>query len=141
METKRPVWEFLQGVTAWAGRQPSIMGVALVGSHARGEARPDSDIDLVLLCTNPSDFLDQPAWLQRFGELERWQTECWGRVTSLRVHYHAGFEVEFGITTPAWAELPVDAGTRGVVAHGMRTLLDRDGLLARLLHAVCTSTG
>jgi aminoglycoside 6-adenylyltransferase len=56
-------------------------------------------------------------------------------VTSLRVYYTEGLEVEFGMTTLAWAAVPVDPGTRHVVAHGMRILWDREGLLARLQEA------
>jgi len=32
-----------------------IQGIWLYGSHARGEARPDSDIDLGILCDSPLD--------------------------------------------------------------------------------------
>jgi uncharacterized protein len=132
--------EFLNRVTAWARHQPTLPGVALVGSHARGEARPDSDIDLVLLCTHPTTFLDDISWARRFGEMVTCQTEEWGRLTSLRVSYRHGLEVEFGLTTPAWAQFPIDAGTRRVVSKGMRILLDKEGTLGRLLDAVSQKT-
>ena len=131
-----PVSVLLDRVIAWAARQPTISGVALVGSHARGAARVDSDIDLVLLCTEPRVFLGDTSWIQHFGPVERCQTEDWGAVTSLRVHYGDGVEVEFGLTTPLWAELPVDLGTQQVVSQGMRILVDRDGALCRLAEAV-----
>jgi predicted nucleotidyltransferase len=133
------VTDFLHRVTAWAASQPTISGVALVGSYARGEARADSDIDLVLLCTEPASLLIDTSWLHLFGAVERCQTEDWGLVQSLRVHYRESFEVEFGITSRVWAALPVDPGTQHVVAHGMRLLMDRDGLLGRLLEAVTVS--
>ena len=122
METARSVSRFLDYVTHWAARQPTISGVALVGSHARGEARPDSDIDIVLLCTEPRAFLSDTSWIHRFGAVETCHTEYWGLVTSLRVYYTEGLEVEFGMTTLAWAALPVDPGTKHVVSHGMRIL-------------------
>jgi predicted nucleotidyltransferase len=130
------VAEFLNRVTDWAINQPTISGVALVGSHTRGEARPDSDIDLVLLCTHPNAFLDDISWARIFGEVKSCQTEDWGMVTSLRVSYRSGLEVEFGLTTPAWARFPIDAGTRQVVSNGMRILLDKEGALGRLLDAI-----
>ena len=130
--------EFLNSVIVWATNQPGMSGVALVGSHARGEARPDSDIDLVLLCTEPQTLLSDTLWVQDFGEVETRQTEDWGMVTSLRVHYQSGLEVEFGLTTPQWASLPVDPGTGSVVLHGMQILMDPMGLLARLQEAVAT---
>jgi predicted nucleotidyltransferase len=133
------VADFLRRVTEWAASQPTISGVALVGSYARGEARADSDIDLVLLCTEPGSFLTDTSWLHLFGAVERCQTEDWGLVQSLRVHYRERFEVEFGITSRVWAALPIDPGTQHVVAHGMRPIMDREGLLGRLLGAMTTS--
>jgi predicted nucleotidyltransferase len=134
-----PVSDFLDRVMVWAAHQPTIAGVALVGSHARGEARPDSDIDLVLLCEEPHGFLAHTSWIHHFGAVERCHTEVWGGVTSLRVYYTEGLEVEFGMTTLAWAAVPVDPGTQDVVSHGMRILWDREGLLARLQEAVSAS--
>jgi predicted nucleotidyltransferase len=132
---KPSVADFLHRVTDWAVSQPTISGVALVGSYARGEARADSDIDLVLLCMEPASLLLDTSWLSLFGTVERCQTEDWGLVQSLRVHYRDSFEVEFGITSRVWAGLPIDPGTQHVIAHGIRLLLDRDGLLGRLLEA------
>ena len=61
--------------------------------------------------------------------------EDWGLVQSRRVHYADGPEVEFGLTTTKWAALPLDPGTRQVVADGFEILYDPDGLLQR-----CTLT-
>jgi predicted nucleotidyltransferase len=134
-----PISDFLERVTDWAAHQPTIAAVALVGSHARGAARPDSDIDVVLLCEEPHAFLAHTSWIHHFGAVARCHTEAWGVVTSLRVHYTDSVEVEFGLTTRAWAGLPVDPGTQDVVSHGMRILWDREGLLARLQEAVSVS--
>ena len=131
--------DFLDRVTDWAVHQPTIAGVALVGSYARGAARPDSDIDMVLLCTEPRGFLTETSWIHRFGEVRTCHTEEWGAVTSLRVYYTDGLEVEFGMTTLAWAVLPVDPGTQHVVSHGMCILWDREGVLGRLREAVSAS--
>src|SRR5215510_7998663 len=136
MGTAQVVSDFLERVTDWVAHQPTMAGVALVGSYARGEARPDSDIDLVLLCEAPHAFLAHTSWIYHFGAVERCRPEEWGLVASLRIHYKESFEVEFGLTTLAWAGLPVDQGTQDVVSHGMRILWDREGLLGRLREAV-----
>lgn len=127
---------FLEAVTHWAEACPDILGAALVGSYARGTAGPDSDVDLVLIASAPQDLIALPDWVRKFGEVRSIVLEDWGLVTSLRVVYADGMEVEFGITSVKWAELPLDAGTRRVIADGMQILLDRAGLLADALQEV-----
>jgi len=118
-------------VRAWAASRPDILAVALVGSHARGTARADSDIDLVILTAQPSEaYLQDTAWARHFGEITRIQVEDWGKVTSLRVWYARGVEVEFGTTGPDWGTLPLDEGTAQVMAGGMKVLYEKDGILS-----------
>ncbi|MBM3695129.1 MAG: nucleotidyltransferase domain-containing protein [Actinobacteria bacterium] len=127
----------LDGVAAWAAQCPGVGAVALVGSYAGGRARPDSDVDLVVLATDPAVLLGDRGWLHRFGAPESVAVESWGAVTSLRVHYTDGLEVEWGLAAPLWAAVdPLDPGTARVVAAGLRPLYDPDGLLARLSAAV-----
>jgi predicted nucleotidyltransferase len=120
----------------WAETQEEITGVLLVGSHARGQARPDSDVDVVILAHDPERYLADVSFVHRFGSVTRMETEDWGRVTSLRVWYGDDLEVEFSLTDPGWAALPLDPGTAQVVSDGARLLFDRDGMLAALLAAV-----
>ena len=122
------VESFLKAVSIWASAQPDILAVALVGSHARGGARADSDIDLVLLVEDPAAYLSNADWPKRFGRVVRRQVEPYGRVTSLRVWYDDGREVEYGFTTAQWAARPLDEGTRRVIRGGMRILFERSPL-------------
>ncbi len=64
------VSSFLDRVKAWAEAQPSIVGLALVGSYARDEARANSDVDLVLLTSRLRDSVADPAWIEWFGPVE-----------------------------------------------------------------------
>jgi predicted nucleotidyltransferase len=52
----------IRAAVDWAEAQPAIQAVAVVGSYARGTARSDSDIDFVLLATNPNEFRVDAAW-------------------------------------------------------------------------------
>jgi predicted nucleotidyltransferase len=124
--------DLLERATRWASERSDIRGLALVGSHASSRARPDSDVDLVLLTTEPKRYLEDTSWVSVFGTSRLIALESWGKVTSVRVHYDPGPEVEFGITTPDWAASPVDAGTRRVVHDGIVVLLDPDGTLSWL---------
>ena len=130
------VERLLAAVMDWAGNRHDITGIALVGSHARGQARPDSDVDLVLLTTEPAGLLEDAPWVKTFGKVASLGTEHWGNVTSLRVWYERGPEVEFGISTPDWAALPPDPGAARVVRDGMTVLLDRHGALKAFADAV-----
>lgn len=113
-----------------------MVGSALVGSHARGEAGPDSDVDLMIVTTSPDDYVKDTRWVRELGEPDTIEIGEWGAVTSVRVTYVGGAEVELGIATPAWTKTnPLDAGTKRVVNDGFRILLDRDGSLRRLQQA------
>ena len=46
--------------------------------------------------------------MEHFGQVEKYQTEDYGKLTSVRVWYQNGVEVEYGFTTPDWAVPPLD---------------------------------
>ena len=100
MKTIEHIRDFLDMFTSWASAQPDVQGVALVGSYARDAAQDDSDIDLVLLTDRPQKYLDERQWVKRFGLVEKQQNEDYGNLTSLRVWYGNGLEVEYGMTMP-----------------------------------------
>ena len=52
-QTPERVERLLRQVVAWAAEQDEVQAVVLVGSYARGDARADSDVDLVLLVEDP----------------------------------------------------------------------------------------
>ncbi len=133
---KKQVQILLKEVRKWAESKPEILGVALVGSWARDEARLDSDVDFVLLASAPRDFINKPEWIKEFGLVNSYIVEDWGLVTSLRVYYKNGLEVEYGLTSPEWISEPIDEGTRQVIIDGIKILLDKAGLLAQALRDV-----
>lgn len=121
----------LDPVREWAMSRPDVRAAALVGSHARGTAGRDSDVDLLLLTEHPRTLAEDTGWVSNFGTPEKLALEDCGRVTSVRVWYRAGPEIEFGLATLEWATEP-DVGTRRVLADGYRVLLDREGVFAQL---------
>ena len=134
---ERNVERFSSLVRAWAEADQDIEAVALVGSWARGTARPGSDVDLILIAGDPGRYLNDDAWLRRFGALRSVADEDWGVVQSRRAFYEDGLEAEFGLTTARWAAIhPFDAGTARVDRDGMRVLFDRSGDLGRLVARV-----
>ena len=131
MKSAEYIQDFLNAFVNWASAQEDVEGIVLVGSYARGEARDDSDIDLVLLTKKVECYLEYVIWLERFGVVENYQIEDYGKLISIRVWYQNGVEVEYGITTPDWAATPLDAGTRKVIQDGMIVLFERGNLLSQ----------
>jgi predicted nucleotidyltransferase len=131
MKTIEHIRDFLDAFVAWASDQSDVQAIALVGSYTRGAAKDDSDIDLVILTDQPQKYLDDIKWMERFGIFEKYQTEDYGKLISIRVWYQYGVEVEYGITTPDWAATPLDAGTSEVILGGMIVLFERGTLLSR----------
>ncbi|HKX84775.1 MAG TPA: nucleotidyltransferase domain-containing protein [Pyrinomonadaceae bacterium] len=123
---------FLDAFSRWANEHPDIEAAVLVGSHARGAATMGSDVDLVVLTSGVDRYLHDRTWVSAFGEPLECVKEDYGRVTSLRVFYREGLEVEYGFTTPEWAAFPIDEGTRQVVEDGMKVLYDPHGIIARM---------
>lgn len=129
----------LTAITDWAKTQQEIRGLALVGSHARDAARPDSDIDLMVLAEDPQSFRD-PArlaavdWSAAKVRPAKWSDEEYGAVWSRRVRLIPEGEIEISFAGLSWADTsPVDPGTAKVVREGCRILYDPEGLLERLV--------
>ena len=65
----------------WARAQKNILAVALVGSYARKTARPESDIDLVMLTDEPTYFRTDTTLVScnRLGRCQCAPAEVTGR--------------------------------------------------------------
>ncbi len=124
---------FLQQVVSWAKVDPGLQAVALVGSYAHQAETEALDIDLVLIAAQPEAYLADTTWVQSFGDPLKQLVEDYGKLTSLRVWYSDGREVEFGLTGPGWMNLPLDAGTQRVIDDGMVILFERDQLISSRL--------
>ena len=101
MKNINDIRDFLDDFIAWASAHGDVQAIALVGSYARGAARDDSDIDLVVLTNQPQRYHEELKQIERFGTVKKYQTEDYGKLTSIRVWYQNGIEVEYGITVSA----------------------------------------
>jgi Streptomycin adenylyltransferase len=126
------VWAFLEAFSNWASAQPDIKAVALVGSYARDASTEGSDVDLLILTTDVAKYFSDRSWVSRFGADSECRIEDWGKVRSLRTFYSDGLEVEYGFTTPDWAQKPMDAGSLRVVSDGMKILFDPQNILSEV---------
>jgi aminoglycoside 6-adenylyltransferase len=127
----------IDAVAKWAAARSDVLGLALVGSHARGEARADSDVDFVVVCADPARYLANAEWVSAFGDVASASFEDWGKVQSIRVRYQRGPEVEFGIAGMDWTAVPPDEGTAEVLRAGCIVLFDGEGLIERVRRSAC----
>src|SRR5690349_11438868 len=127
------VEDVVDRVRRWAADRPDVVGLLLVGSYARSAARPDSDVDLVLLTTDVDGYADD-TWTGGLSLGAPVRVRSWGAVTERRFVSASGLEVEINVGPAGWADTePVDSGTRRVVTDGARVLHDPSGLLAALV--------
>jgi predicted nucleotidyltransferase len=61
-ERRREVSAFISGLQTWAAERDDVVAAAIVGSWARGAAREDSDVDVVLLTEDVSVF-ESDGWI------------------------------------------------------------------------------
>lgn len=139
LDTER-VDSILEEVTQWAFRRADIVAVALVGSWARGEARLDSDIDLMLLVHDPEIFRQNKKWIDEIHwtdintEVDTWSDKEYGVIWSRHVYLDDKTEIEFGFGFCSWASVnPIDSGTLRVVNDGCKILYDSENLLSILI--------
>ena len=125
--------------TTWFQSRDDVLGLALVGSYARGTAKPDSDIDIVILSTTPQAYRTDMSWPSRLPwdeigvTLKSTRDQEYGILWSRYVTLSSGQEIEYGFTSSEWASIdPVDEGTFQVMSAGHRILYDSGGLLRTL---------
>lgn len=58
----------LATIREWAARHPEIVAVYLYGSRARGDHRPDSDIDLAIVMGGDDPYSRWFFWIEAFEE-------------------------------------------------------------------------
>jgi RimJ/RimL family protein N-acetyltransferase len=127
----------LDHVAEWAASRSDIVAVALVGSQARGTARRDSDLDLVLLSRDPELYIQEESWAQEIGGAQLQGSAHRGLLFEQRLTTASGLELDVGLASPRWASTdPLDAGTARVAREGMRIIYDPEQVLARLREAL-----
>lgn len=119
------ILNFLDKVQKWAEEEVMINSIILVGSHARGQAREDSDVDFTIISTTPKLLIADEKFINNFGKVEKVKKEKCGMVTSIRVWYEGGIEAEFGITSPLWISKPLDEDTLKILNDGYRVIVDK----------------
>lgn len=128
----------------WSKDQADIRGLVVLGSRARVDHPADewSDLDIMVVTNDPDRHLLKIGWLGNVGEvlLTFLEPTSIGGETERRALFKGMLDVDFAIIPKAKIEKLM--GRRAsqkdkvevadVVGRGVRVLLDKDGLLAKL---------
>ena len=82
-------------------------------------------LDIVIITSNKTEMVENQDFIQKFGEVDKKQTEYYGACTSIRVWYEDGKEIEYGIVEPSWVSIPLDTGTYKVLSDGYKIVVDK----------------
>jgi aminoglycoside 6-adenylyltransferase len=132
--------DLMDRFTTWALNQADVRSAIVVGSWARADEPADnmSDLDLAVIVTDPSIYLCDATWLNRFGEpvLTFVESTADGHFRERRVMFRDGRDVDFSLLPAAvveqMLERKVPAEIAAVLRRGFRILIDKDGLAGRL---------
>ncbi|HKW21644.1 MAG TPA: aminoglycoside 6-adenylyltransferase [Ktedonobacterales bacterium] len=137
----------LARVVAWADRRDDIRAVLVVGSRARMDRPADqwSDMDIVLVTSEPRRYLDWADWLDELAPtwLTFLEPTAVGEGTERRALFDNAVDVDFiPFATAAMQTIAAQgwpAEIAGVIRRGMRVVLDKEGWAPRLALAANTS--
>lgn len=129
--------KLIERIVSWAEAAPDIRAVMLVGSRARIDRPADewSDLDLVLIATDPDRYLDGTDWLEPIST--PWVTFVEGTPAGTRERralFEGALDVDFNFFAPEQFRqiLREKAATSPVLHRGARVLVDKEGLFPPL---------
>jgi len=138
---RRHAAQLVGDLTRWAQQEPAVQAVCLVGSYARGAERLASDVDVMVLSADLDAHGPVSGWFQRLRPGSRLlRVATWGPVQEQRWRLRCGLVAEIDLGPVGWAGVPLDGGTRRVLADGHRILHDPRGMLARAVSALDQGT-
>ncbi len=123
----------------WAKRRPDVRAGVILGSWARNDMPADnmSDLDLLVIVSDPSVFLSETSWLLTFGEprLTFVEPTATGNFKERRVAFKDEKDIDFSLV-PVQAiqqmvgqQIPAEIAD--VFRRGFKVLVDKDRLAER----------
>lgn len=122
--------------TGWAGQQADIRAAVVIGSRARTNRPADewSDLDVLLITTDPDRYVQTAAWLSEMGKV--WLTFLEASPAGAkerRALYAPGLDVDYIPLHPEACRQILQLPQIASVLHrGYQVLLDKDGMFAGL---------
>ncbi len=129
----------IEKFVAWAQTEPDVRAAVVIGSRARTDHPADewADLDIIVFATDIERYIASADWVENIGVhwltfVERTPGGGWER----RVLFDGGLDVDFALNPAAelahLATGAISPDVADVIRRGVRVLVDKDGLVARL---------
>jgi hypothetical protein len=127
----------LDRVPVLVAMHPEILAVALVGAWATGTSTDSSDVDLVVIASDPTALLATDDWHRMVNEGAKLvRSSSFGAITERRLQLTDGMQVSLGIAAPGWLSIsPMYPATAQVLAGGTVVVYDPKGGLQAAIDA------
>jgi predicted nucleotidyltransferase len=129
-------------IEALVSGRDELRGMAICGSWARGNPRPDSDLDVLIIAQEPGSLRRDEEWVHalRFSDAGfRYighHSAQYGAVWSAHIKLEPEAELELTFADKNWASVQrIDPSTRHVVTDAFTIIVDKDGRLRNLCDA------
>jgi hypothetical protein len=133
MTTNQHYQSLLTNILHWAKSQDDIKAIGLLGPSANNTQLLESEIKLIILAKDHKHYFENSFWLNHFGDVNTFQRQKTGKLTSLTAKYQNGAEIVFSFSNSRWAFIPPDKGVRKIVENGIKILYDPSYLLTKLI--------
>ncbi|MGN7798844.1 nucleotidyltransferase domain-containing protein [Leifsonia sp. 22587] len=124
---RREVARLLGRFADWAATDRAVEAVILVGSYARGAERMASDVDVVIVTSDPDRLARSDSFAPVLRGAVHLRDARWGPVRERRYRLPSGLQVEIDLAPREWLAIPLDAGTERVLRDGYRVVYDQNG--------------
>ncbi|OMF21463.1 hypothetical protein BK133_28260 [Paenibacillus sp. FSL H8-0548] len=112
----------------WAGGQSHIAGIALVGPCADDENEEETDLSLLLISDKKAKTVEAILHQFQFEAIDELTKEERGPLTSLRISYASGIDMELGVAEEAWLHAPLEQAAEFAFIQGFKVLLEQEAL-------------
>lgn len=120
-------------ISTWAATEPLVRAVLVCGSRARGTADSFSDLDVLILSSDPHRYITDSSWLESFGTTLLVYADSTGPGDhEWYALYEGGIKLDaviLAVDDPAETleSLLLTYPYQGVISRGIRVVFDRFG--------------
>ncbi|WP_028610896.1 hypothetical protein [Paenibacillus harenae] len=119
-------YSLLYRFVTWAGGQPHIDGIALIGPCADDENEEVTEMSFVIVSDKKTKTAEAILHQFPFDAIEQAMKEERGALTSIRIEYGSGIEVDFGIVEESWLTGELEGAAAASAMEGFKVIWEKE---------------